>query len=159
MRRGMIIVGGDDDEEAGFGGGGNTSEGDDAAGGSLKNRHHHSQTSSSSQQQQQQQQPVMMQQPLPQREPQLTYDDKRFLLSVERGDIANVLRMLDGTKMEDLEDGNGTQEVPLKQPININCTDPLGEFLYTGNISGWIILTKFSWYGLFYPTFTIIKNL
>ncbi|OWA53372.1 Transient receptor potential-gamma protein [Hypsibius exemplaris] len=60
-----------------------------------------------------------------QREPQLTEDDKRFLLSVERGDIASVGRMLEGFKQEDADDGT-TKLMKLEQEININCTDPLG---------------------------------
>ncbi|GAU98498.1 hypothetical protein RvY_09636 [Ramazzottius varieornatus] len=51
------------------------------------------------------------------REPQLTQDDKRFLLSVERGDMATVEKMLDG-KWEEKDPNLG--------PININATDPLG---------------------------------
>ena len=55
-------------------------------------------------------------------EPQLTQDDKRFLLSVERGDMASVEKMLDG-KWEEKDPNLG--------PININATDPLGKSLKT----------------------------
>lgn len=60
------------------------------------------------------------------REPQLTQDDKRFLLSVERGDMATVEKMLDG-KWEEKDPNLG--------PININATDPLGKPFFTVEVS------------------------
>lgn len=64
------------------------------------------------------------------REPQLTPDEKQFLLFVERGDMAKTRRklpLLPGD--EPFEEDNENSNLPPipRVPININCTDPLGK--------------------------------
>ncbi|XP_055340739.1 transient receptor potential-gamma protein-like isoform X2 [Paramacrobiotus metropolitanus] len=63
------------------------------------------------------------------REPQLTPDEKQFLLFVERGDMAKTRRKLPRLPGDEpFEDDDANPNLPPipRIPININCTDPLG---------------------------------
>ncbi|CAF2347246.1 unnamed protein product [Rotaria sp. Silwood2] len=57
------------------------------------------------------------------RDPELTQDEKKYLVAVERGDMATTRRYLDMVSKTTLTLVN--TDVPVT-PININCLDPLG---------------------------------
>lgn len=58
----------------------------------------------------------------------LTYEEKKFLLAVERGDVASVRRILDEQKEKRVEPIPGMLSSPASASglLNINCCDPLG---------------------------------
>jgi len=57
------------------------------------------------------------------REPELTQDEKKYLVAVERGDMATTRRYLDISTNSSLTLFEGDLSMT---PININCLDPLG---------------------------------
>ncbi|CAF0825592.1 unnamed protein product [Rotaria sp. Silwood1] len=57
------------------------------------------------------------------REPELTQDEKKYLVAVERGDMATTRRYLDMASKTSSTLVN--TDIPIT-PININCLDPLG---------------------------------
>ncbi|CAF4402793.1 unnamed protein product [Rotaria socialis] len=57
------------------------------------------------------------------RDPDLTQDEKKYLVAVERGDMATTRRYLDVTSKGPSTLANNDTSIA---PININCLDPLG---------------------------------